>query len=77
MAIYRDLFFNNIEGFISSGFPVLKTLIYRQAMAGTHVRQFFSEHDCRSPYFLDIAGEFINYLSNEYEMQQDTILYLC
>ena len=26
MAIYRDLFFNNIEGFISSGFPVLKTL---------------------------------------------------
>ncbi len=25
MAIYRDLFFNNIVGFISSGFPVLKT----------------------------------------------------
>jgi len=26
MGIYRELFFNNIKSFISSNFPVLKTL---------------------------------------------------
>ena len=26
MGIYRDLFFNNIEGFLSGTFPVLKRL---------------------------------------------------
>lgn len=75
MAIYRDLFFNNIEGFISSGFPVLKTL-YNDKKWKVLIRKFFSEHDCRSPYFLDIAGEFINYLSNEYEMQQDDPVFM-
>ncbi|WP_338367253.1 putative DNA-binding domain-containing protein [uncultured Pseudoalteromonas sp.] len=69
MAIYRDLFFNNIAGFLSSGFPVLKTL-YSQAQWDKLVRAFFSEHDCQSPYFLDIAGEFINYLSSGYIMQE-------
>ncbi len=34
------------------------------------IRRFFSEYDCHSPYFLDIAGEFINYLSSNYEMQK-------
>lgn len=65
MAIYRDLFFNNVEGFLSSGFPVLKSL-YREDDWQTLVRSFFSEHDCHSPYFLDIAGQFIDYLSESY-----------
>ncbi len=69
MAIYRDLFFNNIAGFISSGFPVLKTL-YTQQQWQKLIRAFFSEHDCKSPYFLDIAGEFINYLSSSYTLQE-------
>ncbi|HEA18254.1 MAG TPA: DUF2063 domain-containing protein [Pseudoalteromonas prydzensis] len=68
MAIYRDLFFNNINGFISSGFPVLKTL-YSDDDWIRLVRRFFAEHDCHSPYFLDIAGEFITYLSNDYILQ--------
>ncbi|MFM9709917.1 HvfC/BufC family peptide modification chaperone, partial [Streptomyces galilaeus] len=55
MAIYRDLFFNNIEGFITSGFPVLRTL-YSTDDWNTLIRRFFVEHDCASPYFLDIAG---------------------
>ncbi|MBQ4833251.1 putative DNA-binding domain-containing protein [Pseudoalteromonas sp. MMG010] len=68
MAVYRDLFFNNINGFISSGFPVLKTLYTEQQWLAL-IRMFFSEHDCSSPYFLDIAGEFINYLSSNYQTQ--------
>ncbi|CAM4112592.1 HvfC family RiPP maturation protein [Pseudoalteromonas ostreae] len=68
MAIYRDLFFNNINGFISSGFPVLKTLYCDDDWVKL-VRRFFAEHDCQSPFFLDIAGEFIYYLSHDYVLQ--------
>ena len=65
MAIYRDLFFNNINGFVSSAFPVLKTL-YSDQQWLLLVREFFSEHDCQSPYFLDIGEEFITYLMTSY-----------
>ena len=67
MQIYRELFFNNILGFLSSGFPVLEE-IYGQQKWQLLARKFYSEHDCRSPYFVDISKEFVEYLSNEYEM---------
>ena len=28
MKVYRDLFFNNISGFVASAFPVLKSLYH-------------------------------------------------
>lgn len=65
MKIYRELFFNNVAGFLSSGFPVLESLYNKddwQALA----RRFFADHECRSPYFIDISKEFVEYLSNEY-----------
>ena len=67
MAIYSELFFNNIEGFIASAFPVLKSLYEEEAWQAL-VRQFFIEHDCKTPYFLEISQEFIEYLSHQYEM---------
>jgi hypothetical protein len=64
MAIYRDLFFNNVNGFISSAFPVLKSL-YHQSDWLVLVRGFFKNHDCHSPYFVDISKEFVDYLATE------------
>ncbi|MDP2635910.1 MULTISPECIES: putative DNA-binding domain-containing protein [unclassified Pseudoalteromonas] len=75
MAIYRDLFFNNIEGFISSGFPVLKSLYSREDWQKL-IRKFFIEHDCQSPYFLDIAAEFVNYLVNTYERAKNDPIFM-
>jgi hypothetical protein len=66
--IYRNLFYNNVEGFISSGFPVLRSL-YSDDDWHAMVRSFFSKHECHTPYFLEIAQEFINYLQNEHEMR--------
>ncbi|MDF2179560.1 putative DNA-binding domain-containing protein [Aliiglaciecola sp. CAU 1673] len=65
LAIYRELFFNNIMGFISSGFPVLKSLYSKEEWEAL-CREFFAEHACRSPYFVEISKEFVEYLSNEY-----------
>ena len=54
LQIYRELFYNNVEGFLSSGFPVLRSLMTNEdwhAMA----RDFFSRHRCHTPYFLQIS----------------------
>ena len=64
MSIYRELLYNNIEGFITSAFPVLRE-IYNDENWQTMVRDFFANHQSLSPYFLKISQEFLHYL--EYE----------
>ncbi|GGD56180.1 HvfC family RiPP maturation protein [Lacimicrobium alkaliphilum] len=67
MAIYRDLFFNNILGFLGNGFPVLQSL-YEQDQWLKLCRTFYHQHHCRSPYFVDISKEFVEFLANEYQV---------
>jgi len=64
MNIYRELFYNNIEGFIADGFPVIRK-IYNDENWHKMIRDFFASHKSHSPYFLEIAQEFIDYLQNE------------
>lgn len=64
MAIYRELFYNNVEGFLSGTFPVLREIIddttwHRMA------RDFFAHHESHSPLFLEIPREFLNWLREE------------
>ncbi|SFJ97037.1 DNA-binding domain-containing protein [Methylophaga sulfidovorans] len=67
MAIYRDLFFNNINNTLSSAFPVI-----RQLMPENHwqalVRSFMKDHFCQSPRFVDVSKEFIDYLNQQYDV---------
>lgn len=64
MRIYRDLLYNNIEGFLSSGFPVIRE-IYSDDDWHRMVRDFFIIHRCKTPYFFKIAEEFLDYLQNK------------
>jgi hypothetical protein len=75
LDIYRELFFNNILGFLSSGFPVLESL-YSEQQWKVLARRFFSEHQCRSPYFIDISKEFVEYLSSEYELIESDPIFM-
>ncbi len=64
MAIYNELFFNNVEGFLAGSFPVLRRIIPQkrwQAMA----RDFLAHHTCRTPLFTRLAEEFLTYLEEE------------
>ncbi len=61
LKIYRELVYNNIEGFISNGFPVLRSL-YQTSQWHTLVREFIDGHRCHSPYFLEISQEFLQFL---------------
>ena len=61
MNIYRELFYNNIESFIANGFPVLRK-IFDDASWHEMIRDFMHRHKCQTPYFLEIAQEFLKYL---------------
>lgn len=64
MAIYRDLFRNNIDSFLRDSLPVLHTLLPAQHW-DSMVDDFIARHRCHSPYFLDIPREFLTYLEQE------------
>ena len=61
MAVYEELFFNNLDGFVTSGFPVL-CLILGEARRRRLVRAFIDRHRGRTPYFLEIGEEFVAWL---------------
>ncbi|PCJ37596.1 MAG: DUF2063 domain-containing protein [Cellvibrionales bacterium] len=64
VAIYRDLIYNNIEAFLSGGFPVLRGLMSDDNWHHL-VRGFVRDHRCHTPYFLEISQEFLLYLRED------------
>ena len=61
MAVYEELFFNNLQNFVSSAFPVLRELL-PEAHWRAMCRTFFREQPLQSPYFLDISKAFLHWL---------------
>lgn len=72
MAIYRELFYNNIEGFITNGFPVLREIFSDKAWHEM-IRDFMIKHHCKTPIFHEIAHEFLAYLEHERNNIDDPI----
>jgi len=64
LGIYEELVYNNIEGFLRSGFPVLCSL-YGAGDWKALVRDFIRRHRCHTPYFLEIGQEFVRFLLEE------------
>ena len=69
MAIYRDLFFNNICSFLSSNFPVLRSL-YKETEWTTLCREFYQDYRCHTPLFPEVPREFLQYLQ-DYRQNKD------
>ncbi len=68
LAIYRDLFFNNVEGLLAGNFPVIRKTLGDDAWR-TLVRAFYAQHRSRTPLFAEIGREFIRFL--EARAEQD------
>jgi hypothetical protein len=64
MQIYRDIFFNNIKGFLAQSFPVLSAQLGEDRWA-LLIRDFYRDHRSLSPLFPQVAREFLNYLADE------------
>lgn len=75
MAIYRELFFNNLLKLLSSTFPVLTKLHSREKWRA-FIRQFMIAHQAQTPYFLEIPKEFLAFLENEYQVADDDFPFL-
>ena len=65
MKIYNELLYNNIEGFLLACFPVLRQVLGARKWAKL-VRDFFTTHRSRTPYFRQIPDEFVQFLQNEW-----------
>ena len=55
MAIYRELFFNNLESLLSNMFPVLNR-IHSDEHWQKLVRGFMQGHQAKTPYFLQLPA---------------------
>jgi hypothetical protein len=75
MAVYRELFYNNVEGFLSNTFPLLRAL-YEDERWHVMVRDFFSQHLSKTPLFLEIPREFLVWLENERDKNADDLPFL-
>lgn len=62
MGIYSDLIFNNVSSLLSDFFPVIRSLLTEERWLQM-VRDFFISHESQTPYFMELSGEFAQYLS--------------
>lgn len=70
LEVYRELFFNNVRGFLDNAFPVLHSLYPADAWL-TLQQHFFANYACQSPYFLHIAEQFVRFLQEYSLTDQD------
>jgi len=66
MGVYRELVYANMESFISSNFPVIRTL-YDDAQWESLAREFLREHRCHTPLFPEFGREFLRWLETRQE----------
>ncbi len=66
MAIYRELFFNNIRDLLGRGFPVLRKILGSERWDEV-IRDFLVRHRAHTPLFLELPREFLAYLRDARE----------
>jgi len=75
MGVYRELFFNNVEGFIAGTFPVLRKTLDDDSW-NSLLRDYFSRHRARTPLFLEMPREFLTWLESERDAQDGDLPFL-
>lgn len=70
MAIYRELFYNNVQSLLASTYPVLHQILPTEQWHRL-VRDYFAQHQATTPLFPQMPQEFLHYLENEREIQPE------
>lgn len=66
MKVYRELFFNNVESFMSDCYPVLHEVLGEERWH-RFVYDYFRNHQAKTPLFPVMPSELLDYLENEFE----------
>lgn len=61
LAVYRELFFNNVESLLAGNFPVIQQILSGDRWMAL-VRAFYRDHGARTPLFTELPREFLRYL---------------
>ncbi|WP_407351460.1 DUF2063 domain-containing protein [Luteimonas sp. R10] len=61
LAVYRNLFHDNIRSLLSGNFPVIRRTLGEDGWRAL-VREFFARHRSRTPLFTEIGREFVRFL---------------
>lgn len=69
LAAYEQLFFNNINSFFSQLFPVLRSILGEPRWLEL-MRDYIQKHQASTPLFHELGQEFLLFLQNEYQPQQ-------
>lgn len=75
LQIYRDLFYNNIEGLLATNFPVIRRLL-GDSRWHRLVRDFYREHTSHTPLFTEIGREFQRYLDTRVDAGRGDLPFL-
>ncbi len=75
MAIYRELFFNNLNNLLGTFFPVVRKICSNEQWRHA-IREFMKVHRAKTPYFLELPEEFLAFLQNEYRELDDVYPFL-
>jgi len=70
LQTYADLVYNTVQDLLARFFPVLKEVVSAQDWQQM-VRDFIGRHQSQSPYFLELAQEFLDYLEQERDGSND------
>jgi len=64
LGIYRELLYNNVQGFMANSFPVLRSILPDEQWHSM-IRRYFARHRARTPFFPKLPQEFLRYLADE------------
>lgn len=70
LAIYRDLFFNNVVSLLAGNFPVLRSL-HDEKRWRELIRRWYAEYRAHTPLFPEIGREFVRWLQESGDHHQD------
>lgn len=70
MRVYNALLFNSIEDVLASCFPLSKGILGTSKWKNL-VRDFFTEHRCRKPFYRQVPEDFVEYLAGERKRKSD------
>lgn len=70
MKIYRELFYNNVEDFMATTYPVLRSITPDNRWHAM-IRDYFARHLSQTPLFPEMPREFLKYLEQEREFDPE------
>ncbi len=78
LAVYHRLFYNNIERFCAASFKTFRDIVDDEYWHEL-VRGFIRRHQCTTPFFREIPGEFLEFLASKGQISEDYpyVLELC